>query len=162
MMDMIEIIVQGTLPEVIGVIVDIETVRLHEICIPLFRETIASNLVILHRIILIIRPPHPHQLALVMDILRINLLVRNHDLENELPRDQQHGLLGLVRLIEDTTTPPGNEITVQYRLYHQDHGHHHIPLDEMTIPHDLPDDENLLNDGNQKTNLSFGNQVQRV
>ena len=76
MMDTTEIIVQGTLPEVIGVIVDIETVRLHEICIPLFRETIAINLVILHLIILIIRPPHLHQLVLVMDILRINHLVR--------------------------------------------------------------------------------------
>lgn len=160
MMGMIEIIVQGTLPEGIGVMVDIEMVLHHEICIPLLHETIAINLAIRHPIIQITLLPLLHQLVLVMDTLRINHLVRNKG--NELPRDQQHGQLGLVRLIDDPTTLTVNEIIVQQRLYPRDRGHRCIPLDEMTIPHDLPYDESLLKDESQRINLSFGNLVQKV
>lgn len=162
MMDMIEIIVQGILSLVIGVMIDIEIVLLHEIRIPLAHAIIAINLVIPHHIFRITLLPHLRQLVLVMDILRINRLGRNHDLGNELPRDQLRGQLGLVRLIDDIMIPHVNETTVQYLLYHQDHGHHRIPLDEMTTPHDLQYDVSPLNDESRKINLSFGNLVWKV
>ena len=143
--------------------VDIEMVRLHEIHIPLAHGITVISLVIRRHIIPITLLPHLHPLVLVMDILRINHnIVRSHDLESELLLDQQHGQVELVLQIDDTTTLHDNEITVLYRQFLQDLVPHRIPLDEMTIPPDLPYDESPLNHECQKINQSLRNLARKV